>query len=131
RSDLGFFGNLDGCSWFLALPSRGEMLDPGNQVSALLLGECIPWRHDGAIQSAGDRVVQIFIGRKCAGRGRTALEDSRREVPWSWINPLCGFAVAITHRSVTNDAVSTIGHSAIFSVPGQVADVTGGGRRVK
>src|SRR5260370_23497660 len=62
RRDFWFWRNLNWFSWFLILKARGEMLDVGDQVRTLLVGERIPLRHVGSDQAASNRVKQIFVG---------------------------------------------------------------------
>src|SRR5260370_11108993 len=78
--DFWFGRNLDGHSRFFVRPAGREVLHPGDEVGALLLGEGAPLRHVGTVEAASDGVEKILVGRQGSGRSGAALEYSQLKV---------------------------------------------------
>src|SRR5262249_39674075 len=128
---LGFGRNLNRCSWFLCLPARGEVFDPGHQIRTLLPRKGIPRGHNQSVQATSDGVKKILIGGQRSSWGRATLEHCQREIPRLGIHPRGTLSVAIPELAMARDAIAAIISAGSLRVSGQAADMAGSCGRVK
>src|SRR5258708_12177645 len=81
RSDFRLGWNLDGRSRLFIRPARGEVLHPGYEICALLLGEGAPLRHVRAVRAARDSVEKVLVGGQVARPRAPALHDPQSHTP--------------------------------------------------
>src|SRR5579871_179736 len=123
-SDLGLGRNGDRGAGLIAHKARREVLDPGDEIGSLLLGEGAPLRHVGTVEAASDGVEQILVGGQRSSRSGTALENPKLKIARLRVDPGEAFAVAIPQRAMADDAVAAIVSLALLGVAGEVTNVT-------
>src|SRR5580658_9165581 len=121
--DFRFRRNRDWSPRLLAHPARREVLNPGHQVRAFLLGERAPLRHIRAVHPAGDSVEKIFVGGQGSGRSGTAFEYAELEVARLGINPREALAVSVAIIAMAHNAITPIVTLGILGVAGDLSDV--------
>src|SRR6202035_5490819 len=115
--------NLDRRSRFFIRPARREVLDPGHEISALLLGEGAPLRHVRAVETASDGVEKILVGRQGSGRSGAALEYAQLEVAGLGVNPGEAFAISVAQFAMATDTVAAIVRLGVLGMAGNISDV--------
>src|SRR5260370_30110110 len=123
RSDFRLGWNLDGRSRLFIRPARGEVLHPGYEIGALLLGEGAPLRHVRAVEAARDSVEKVLVGGQGARRSGAAFEDAQFEVAGLGVDPGKALAISVSEVPMATDAIPSVVALGILGMTSDVADV--------
>src|ERR1700722_13549369 len=116
-------GNVQRSPGLAVGPARRPCLDKRNQVGALLWGQGGPGRHVRRHEATGHCVIEVFIGRQCAGWRRTTLESSLREVPGFGVYPSGIHSLAVAVLPMAANTIPSVKALTARRVSSQGADM--------